>query len=453
MNIRIPIIMFVCLMFFSACEKELMTEEEKKSNTEETTGEDADSKLTIVTRAPSGEVISYPVTVYIMDGEGHCVKRESLISSADELSVKLPAATYQVYAVGGATGTTYTLPSVTEASANYEIALNQEASHADLMTASSSVTLERNGSNTLVMGFVRKVLKVNDITINDMPEAVTAVSVTLAPLYKAVQLDGTYVAGTIGESVTIELTRQADGTTWKNASTPYLLPAVSASTVTVGVVMGNQSKSVTYTSSQTLAANSELNISGTYTGSSGEFIMSGVFTGAVWDEPTNISFTFNENGAEDAGSSQGSGGGSDEEVPEKNTWYKDCLVFKTAEDDNGIVVTLIHRNEVEISANEKTEADVLTEINAALPGFNINGITGWRLPTAEEANAIPYGVMMSSDVTDHGGNLMSTSEYYYHINDNQLNCFTRGGINNVVNIEYNRGTRLRPVTTLRFKKQ
>ena len=448
MNIRLPLFLFVGMLFFSSCEKELMTEEEKSSTTEETTKDDADSKLTIVTRAPSGEVISYPVTVYIMDGEGHCVKRESLISSADELSVKLPAATYQVYAVGGATGTTYTLPSVTEASANYEIALNQEASHADLMTASSSVTLERNGSNTLVRGFVRKVLKVNDITINDMPEAVTAVSVTLAPLYKAVQLDGTYVAGTIGESVTIELTRQADGTTWKNASTPYLLPAVSASTVTVGVVMGNQSKSVTYTSSQTLAANSELNISGTYTGSSGEFIMSGVFTGAVWDEPTNISFTFNENGAEDAGSSQGSGGGSDEGVPEKNTWYKNCFVFMSAEDGNDIVVTLIHRNEVEISANGKTADEVESEINAALPGFIINGISGWRLMNAEEAHDVPI-MLINVDVENQGGTPMSNGAFYYYKDGDILTSFLGSGMNR----SFELGQRLRPVTTLRFKKQ
>ena len=450
MNIRIPIIMFVCLMFFSACEKELMTEEEKKSNTEETTGEDADSKLTIVTRAPSGEVISYPVTVYIMNGEGHCVKKESLISSADELSVKLPAATYQVYAVGGATGTTYTLPSFADASANYEIALNQGASHADLMTASSSVTLERNGSNTLVMGFVRKVLKVNDITINDMPEAVSAVSVTLAPLYKAVQLDGTYVAGTISESVTIELTRQADGTSWKNASTPYLLPAVSAATVTVNIVTGNQSKSVTYTSSQTLAANSELNISGTYTGSSGEFVMSGVFTGAVWGDPTSINFTFNETSAEDAGSSQGGGGNSTSEggAPAVNTWYKNCYVFKSVEDGNDIVVTLVHRNEVEISASGKTADQVESEINAALPGFNINGISGWRLMNAQEAHDVPI-MLLNVDVENQGGTLMSNGAFYYYKDGDNLTSFLGNGMNR----GYELGQYLRPVTTLHFNKQ
>lgn len=455
MNIRIPIIMFVCLMFFSACEKELMTEEEKKSNTEETTGEDADSKLTIVTRAPSGEVISYPVTVYIMNSAGSCVSKEVLETSNDELLVNLAAGTYQVYAVGGATEEDYNLPAANKAFATSEITLRNGSVHADLMTGSNTVKLGRNESNTLVMAMSRKVQKVTAVTIQDLPTAVTAVSVTLAPLYKSLLLNGNYTTDTEEQEETIELTRQSDGTTWKNTATVNLLPAVSAATVKVTMTLNNTNTSFTYSSSQTLEANHELTITGSYTGNAGEFTMSGMFTGAVWGDPTTINFTFNESGAEDAGSSQGGGGNNnnDGEAPAVNTWYKNCFVFMSEEAGDDVVVTLIHRNEVAISANDKAEADVLTEINAALSGFTIDGISGWRLPTAEEANAVPYGAMMSTDVTNHGGDLMSTSEYYYHVDNDQLKCFSRGGINNVVNIEYNRGTRLRPVTTLSFKKQ
>lgn len=450
MNIRIPIILFVCLMFFSACEKELMTEEEKKSNTEETTGEDADSKLTIVTRAPSGEVISYPVTVYIMNSAGSCVSKEVLETSNDELLVNLAAGTYQVFAVGGATEEDYNLPAANEASATSEITLRNGSVHADLMTGSNTVKLGRNESNTLVMAMSRKVQKVTAVTIQDLPTAVTAVSVTLAPLYKSLLLNGNYTTDTEEQEETIELSRQSDGTTWKNTATVNLLPAVSAATVKVTMTLNNTNTSFTYSSSQTLEANHELTITGSYTGNAGEFTMSGMFTGAVWGDPTNISFTFNESGAEDAGSSQGSGGssGSDEAVPEKNTWYKDCLVFKTAEDGDQIVVTLIHRNEVEISTEGKSVGDVEAEINAALPNFTIAGITGWRLPTQAEAHDIPYG-QIASEVESHSGNPYHIGGYYFYKEGDVLGSF----VYNNTSFGYALGQYLRPVTTLRFEKQ
>ena len=449
MNIRIPIIMFVCLMFFSACEKELMTEEEKKSNTEETTGEDADSKLTIVTRAPSGEVISYPVTVYIMNSAGSCVSKEVLETSNDELLVNLAAGTYQVYAVGGATEEDYNLPAANEASATSEITLRNGSVHADLMTGSNTVKLGRNESNTLVMAMSRKVQKVTAVTIQDLPTAVTAVSVTLAPLYKSLLLNGNYTTDTEEQEETIELTRQSDGTTWKNTATVNLLPAVSAATVKVTMTLNNTNTSFTYSSSQTLEANHELTITGSYTGNAGEFTMSGMFTGAVWGDPTNISFTFNESGAEDAGSSQGGGGNSSSEggAPAVNTWYKNCYVFMSTEDGNDVVVTLIHPSEVEV-----TEADnkSLADINTLIQAFDNKGVTGWRLPTETEAKAI-HANLVNGQVEQNGGSQMDNYGYYlYEKDDHSLGAFVGSG-----NLYYSllSTMRLRPVTTLSFKKQ
>ena len=455
MKHRIPIFLFVGMLFLSACEKELMTEEEQEPDTEQTIADQADSKLTIVTRAPSGEVVSYPVTVYILNAEGSCVKKEQLEALDDELSVKLAAGTYQVYAIGGASEKDYVLPEANEASATAEITLRNGAVHGDLMTASNTIKLGRNETNKLVMAFTRKVLRVTEVTISGVPTIASAVSVTLSPLYNGLFLDGTYAADTEQQEETFQLTRQDDGTTWKNTDAINLLPAVSAASVKVSMTLNGKIVSSTYTSSQTVEANHELTITGSYTGEAGEFTMAGVFTGAVWGAPTNISFTFDESGAVDAGSSQGGGGsvvGS--EAPAVNTWYKNCFVFMSAEEGNNVVVTLIHRKEIEISAAGKTAEEVESEINAALPSFNINGITGWRLPTAEEAKEVPFGVLMSSsEVTEQEGDLISSSEYYYHHQDNQLKCFVRGGINNVVNVEYEWGTRLRPVTTLRFTKQ
>jgi len=449
MKLRVSILCLVSLLFFTACEKELMQEESVVSDVDEET--DVDSKLTILTRAAAGEEISYPVTVFVMDGDGNCIKKETLADADAAFSVKLPAATYQVYGIAGATEEDYTIPSAFDASANYELALKQGTVHGDLMTAQNTVTLGSSESNVLTLGFTRKVLNVKTITINQVPEDVTAVSVTLTPLYKSICLNGNYVAGTgDAQTATVSLTRQEDGTTWKNASECYLLPAVSAATITVKMTLNGIIISSSYSYSQTLQANSDLNITGTYTGNAGEFTMSGVFTGAVWGTPTNINFTFNESGAQDAGSTQGGGGSTtgSGDAPAKYTWYKNCMVISSEDNGDQIVVTLIHRDEVEISTEGKTAAEVETAINAALPNFTIEGITGWRLPTSAEVGEIPTGVL-NSEVEDHGGKAYHPGGYYFYKDGDELGSF----IANNPQFPYSVGQYLRPVTTLSFPKQ
>jgi hypothetical protein len=257
------------------------------------------------------------------------------------------------------------------------------------------------------------------------------------------------VAGNTGEKTVIELTRQNDGTTWKNSTTSYLLPAISAASVTVRMTLSGVTKVTTFSSSQTLEANHPLNIVGTYTGSAGEFTMSGVFTGAIWGDPTSINFTFNETSAEDAGSSQGGGGNSSSEggAPAVNTWYKNCYVFMSTEDGNDVVVTLIHPSEVEV-----TEADnkSLADINTLIQAFDNKGVTGWRLPTETEAKAI-HANLVNGQVEQNGGSQMANGErYFYEKDDHSLGAFFGTGD---ITFSMTPTMYLRPVTTLRFNKQ
>lgn len=48
------------------------------------------SVLTVQTRSgETDEEISYPITVYVMNNEGVCVRREKLLSANDELSLHM----------------------------------------------------------------------------------------------------------------------------------------------------------------------------------------------------------------------------------------------------------------------------------------------------------------------------------------------------------------------------
>ena len=152
-------------------------------------------------------------------------------------------------------------------------------------------------------------------------------------------------------------------------------------------------------------------------------------------------------------------------IPEKLNLNKDAkeyvpkpkvkVEYVEGDDDDEekyITVTLIHRNEVDITGAGKTEEEVDAEINTALPDFDINGITGWRLPTEAEANALSIMNVFNKDVVAQGGTVMNT-DYYYYKENNHLLCFFRNATSTVTGRQYTSGQHLRPVTTLKFRKQ
>lgn len=57
--------------------------------------------------------MSYPVSVYVIDGDGKCVSLQELKSASDELKMQLEAGTYDVYAVAGTNN--YNLPTKDDA--------------------------------------------------------------------------------------------------------------------------------------------------------------------------------------------------------------------------------------------------------------------------------------------------------------------------------------------------
>lgn len=440
----------VFLMTLIGCEKSLSVEGAAEGS----------SVLSVITR--SGETdaeVSYPVTVYVMNQEGVCVRRQELASASDQLSLKLQPTTYQVYAIGGAADEAYTLPSIDEATATSPIALKTGETHGDLMAAYNTVTMGENESNTLTLTMSRKVMELRTVQIKGVPSAVTAVSVMFSSIYDNLLLNGNYSEGTSAQTMT--LARQADNTTWKNSIEQYMLPANGKPTITVKMTTGETTKSYSYNCPQELEANKHIDITGTYTG--GELTLTGVITGATWNGTTTIEFTFNETNAEttDSGTTgDDTGGGSSESgvedgtAPAVNTLYKDCYVIDSYTEGDYQFVTVIHKNEQEMSGagTGVTEESLLSDIEAALLTFDINGITGWRLPTLAEAKEKINAGVISSAVTSEGvgGEAMSSSSFYYCMDGSRLKTFRQQIAN--YGASFSIGERLRPVATLKFHK-
>ena len=424
----------LCAM--SACEKQLEVKPADQPK--------ADGELKIRTRSASNDLeVSYPVIVYVMNSEGTCVSRETVVSAESALSIDLPSGEYNVYAVAGATEDSYTLPTMQTATPTSELLLKENAKHGDLMAASSTITLGKNETNQLTLNLARKVMKVTSLTINDVPADVTAVTMTFSPLCKSLRLNGTF--NTASTSETISLTKQTDETTWTNSESLFLLPQTGSTTITIGLTKGEQTTYYSYACQQTLDSNHELTIAATYAGDR-KITMTGSINGVAWGDPIDITFEFGEDNTSD--NKGGDSNNSSDEVPEVHSVYKDCYVLSVADDGNDKVVTLLHKRAEEISGSEKTEAAVRAEIDAILPSFNINGITGWRIPTRADLNDFNFNIFNTAISSVSDAISIGTTSYYYYLDGEHLKCF-RG---NNLNLGYVTGDHFRPVTTVRFSK-
>ncbi len=281
----------------AACSEDVL--EERVSEKNEAA---AGSLLQVRTRGTDDATVSYPVQVYVFQGEGsggseaECLAVQTIGDAGQALNIALTEGTYSVYAVGGASSSDFTLPAKDEATPSTVIALKEGRTLTDLMAASATAMLVDGGSNTVTLGLQRKTMLIQDITISKIPSAATAVSVTIAPLWQSLTIGGTY--STEGQTTTIALTKQEDGRTWKNnAGSVFLLPPSSQpASISVNITVGGATNTYTYSTSDQLEAGYKINISGTYTEAVG-VNLTGTITGATWLGERTISFTFDESGS------------------------------------------------------------------------------------------------------------------------------------------------------------
>lgn len=432
-NLNLPYALLVGIMMLTSCEKELVADGANEGSSTE------QQPVTILTRGTGNDAkISYPVHLYVMNADGLCVKKETL-TEGNTLSLSLPSATYTAYAIAGATEWVYDLPTVATARPDYTIALKDNATHADLMSASNTLVVSKDGENSLTLNLQRKVMLIHGITIKDVPSTTDAVTVTISPIYKNLLLNGNYTAETA--PITLTLVKQGDGTTWKNASELYSLPASESAKLTIKMTTGSESKSYSYSCPATLEANHEVDITGTYTENQ-ELQISGTVNGAEWGTPTDITFSFDESDVDTGGDVQ------NETAPEQETWYKKCYVLTTVDDGDYVNVVLLHKDVQHIDCEHMTIAEIDAAVSTALSGFDIDGITGWRLPTKSEAGALVLS-SFNAGVESAGGTVMGSSDIHLGKDDGTYFGFSSAHVNYPsASVEL-----LRPVTTVRFKKE
>lgn len=365
---------------FLSCEKMTFPE-----NGEMNEGE-TNSLLQVRTRTiDEGTEVSFPVNVYVFKGE-KCVALQTLTDENHPLSIALTEGDYSVYAIGGASAENYILPSQEDATPSMAIALQAGKSHGDLMAAKSNVTLVDGGTNTLTLALERKVMLLQNVTLNNIPSAATAVSVTISPLWQ--QLEGTTYTGEEG-TTTIALTKQSDGHTWNFNGEEYLLPPSGNSlTIAVNITTANGTSTYSYNTSEQLEASGKFNIQGTYTEAIG-VTLTGTITGAKWKSEKTISFEFDESGSQTADPNSGENNDDTDDIitgtiPEVGSTYQTCYVLAVTDKGSYSEVLLLSPKQKTILTGSETKEEALTKVETAIPTCGVEGINGWRLMTDTE---------------------------------------------------------------------
>ena len=415
-----PVLLLLAAMTLFSCEK--FSDDENLGDAE------ANSTLVIRTRAAMAQVdedakVSYPVNVYVFNGDA-CVAVETIASDADEMKLALPEGSYHVYAIAGADAENYELPTKDNATKGSVIALKADHQHGDLMTADNAVTLAYGEENTLTLSLERKVMMLENVTINNVPGSVTAVSVTVSPLYENLLLDGT-CSGNEG-SYTLNLTREGETSTWKNDAGVYLLAAASTpATVKVTFSVNDKPTSYSYSCTEKLAANYKVNISGTYSSDGVE--MKGQIIGETWEGTTNVVFDFDGSGSTEAvepGGDEEPGGEVTGDAPVAGTIYKGCYVLRV----EGNVATLMTLKKIDYLSFDDTSLETVISENIASLVEGLEVVGGWRLPNREE---IDYVYTHKTEINDNFhlikdvplDNFAATETFFYRENDNTIKVF------------------------------
>lgn len=428
----------VSMTLLTSCEKEFS----------EVTPVNPESSLTVTTRSESGaEEVAYPVAVYLFDANKACIDFRRIESADASVVYDLVEGVYDVYAFGGVAEGKYTLPSVKEATLASVIALQDGQEHGDLMRANSSVTTTKGEANTINLLMNRRVSKIASIVIKQVPDDVTAVSVTLSKTYKSMAFDGTMKDVNI-EVITLEKSGTESGT-WELKTPRHVLFDVAASaSVKISMTTNGNAKGYTYQLTDKWKSNYLYHINATYTEKQ-NFHVTGTITGATWQGTEDIVFNFDETNTQDGGS----GPTINETAPEVGTLYKECYVLSRTEESNAIKVLLLHPNQYsDVCNGTMSQEEARNSINSKLSEIaSENEITGWHLPNEAEMETI-YSIGLPTINQKIQEPKMLYYDYYGYDDNGVVKGFLFNGKSKMALDKIKGKLYLRPVAVVRFTK-
>lgn len=392
---------FVCLVSCTEQESDLLS-----------ANQSSNSQLSVVTHTREGET---PIaSVYLFNGSNAFVRTLQTDASgytSASASVKLPEGSYTLCALSPSDLSHFQIPETPTPTSAITLAEGQTMS--DLLIGSATTTLSDGENGEVDLELQRKVLELSSITISQVPDGVTGVTVSIAPFYSAIQFNGEYVA-TDPVTATFTLTSTATEGVWQVTPQQLVFPSKGVPTITVTFTRDNEDPSIyTYETESAFTANNKYNIVGTYTEPLG-VTLSGGITSQEWPaDPVAVDFEFDESnaannsGGEQGGSNTGSGGDTSDPPVAGQIYNGYYVVSVDAVNSEAVLLSQSYRDDVS-QFNYQT-------ILSGIPKPQ-NAIGDWRIPTELECKTFLLDPATPGIFSDNKEN------YFCYVEENLNRC-------------------------------
>lgn len=379
---------FVCLVSCSEQESDLLS-----------ANQSSNSQLSIVTHTRGGET---PIaSVYLFNANNAFVRTlqtDAAGYTSASASVKLPEGSYTLCALSPSDLSHFQIPETPTPTSAITLAEGQTMS--DLLIGSATTTLSDGENGEVDLELQRKVLELSSITISQVPDGVTGVTVSIAPFYSAIQFNGEYVA-TDPATVTFTLTATATDGVWQVAPEQFVFPSVGKPTITVTFTRDNGDPGIyTYETESAFSANNKYNIAGTYTEPLGVNLSGGITLQPWATDPTAVNFDFDESNTGNNSDPEDPDSGNSEttDPPVVSQTYKGCYVVSVNSDaKTAVLLSPTEGTGYDVGNSDRNATEWLNLLNTELRSWpSLEGTTGlWRIPTLEEIQlfAQPAGVV------------------------------------------------------------
>ena len=370
----------LCALVFTSCES-VDFSEIYGTNTDN----DGAAKQTLqVSAMTTNGSIDYPVIVYAFDADGNYVIKQTITSASTKLSMSLSAGTYRIVAFSSTNGLSF--PESPKLSTL--LTIPQQSSSA-LQMGSANVTISNTSASAFInMGFVESNVQ---FTLSQIPDDATAVTVNVSNVATAMDFTGN-ASGTA--TTDIPLTRIITSGEWQSTQV-NLMPSTETKTIlTISIQRPNETETYAYTYPSALVAGTPYHFRGSYAKQEGQeepgvLVLEGEFSAAVWNDMQTIDFNFGGSSNNNNGETyNGTGDELDTPYPYAGTiWNGHVVALCDSIDEHHVELTLFSIGEWTDVASAKSEVNP-TQAKTIAESYVEGNITGWTIPTKEQAKAI-----------------------------------------------------------------
>ena len=349
----------ICLVF-TDCQQ--MVDEEEWTENEGT--------LKVKARSLSSGEVVYPLRVYAFSSDHHCVASQMIESEDVSVKLQLPPDKYRIVLFAGGEDA-YIFPN--EADWQGEVRMkDSDGAVVPLMVGMADVHVSAESESKVELTLVNMVSAI-DVELTNLPHDVASVTMTMSSFYRSMSMGGEYGDG----SYSLEVDCVLDTANVWRAKTCYVFPSSTPDIVFSFRIKMKNGQEVTYgyTWGEKMEANSPYHIRGKF--ASG-ITLEGMLNVQGWNEDENVEFEFGDQSPSDEEEEQPEAGQLS--LPEVGTIWNGAIVASVGEsDETGADLLLMSLDEWNVDVSQVADLET---------GYSVDGISGWRLPTNEEAQLL-----------------------------------------------------------------